>query len=218
MGGVIGFTLRRADGTDQRTARWTNPFSHILMDPKFIEGPDSFWDEIMAQKEYEKWGMLAPISYGLIVIDYQSKTILHSQGYSAMVKLLPGEFSDQPMHTGAQGWPDERVVKLIEQGRVTKERWDGAKWIKPMLDHEIKSWEAENKRCADEGYPGFMRNQYPVDMSPWTVERFDEGAPGLREMKTRLAELGFKFSDEEETTWEEFFSEWDEENEDEEAG
>jgi len=240
MGGTIAVTLRRADGREHRMARWTNVFSHILMDPAFIEGPDSFWDKYIALWDdmrddwlknhvtknfrhnmtpcYGDWPLLAPTGYGLIVIDYKTKTILHSQGYSSMVKMLPGTFSDQPMHTGAEDWPDTRVVKLIEQGRVTREHWDGLKWIKPMLDHEVTSWEAENQRTKDAGFPASMRDQYPVDMSPWTVERFDEGAPGLREMKIRLAELEFKFSDDEETAWEDFFSEWDEdEEEDEEA-
>ena len=54
MGGTIAVTIRRADGREHRMARWTNPFSHILMDPKFIEGPDTFWDEYVEADEYDE--------------------------------------------------------------------------------------------------------------------------------------------------------------------
>jgi hypothetical protein len=54
------------------------------------------------------------------------------------------------------------------------------------------------------GKQGF--GHFELDLSPYTVERFDENSKGAIRMRKRILELGFVLSDEEEKFWQEWIN------------
>jgi len=213
-------------------ARWTNPLSHLFLHLGFIEGDDSYfdgyirlWDDMRADwiennitgnfrlnmtPCYGDWIHLAPTGYGLVVIDYKSKTVLHSQGYSAMTEFLGTNFMHDCMFAGVEEWPQPSTVALCKAGHVYRATWDKKK--EEFLDQgPVTDWHAEADRKTKLGYPASMRDRYPVDMRAWTFERFEEDNNGLTKMWNRLVDLGFEFNEEEEDEWDEFIAERTEE-------
>lgn len=208
MGGTVAVTIRRADGRTHRMARWTNPFSHVFLDLAFIEGDDSFWNEYIRQYEEgdfadkEPWTLTAPLSYGLIVVDYPSKTILHSQGYSRMDEVGFHMYLNDSICSGIE-WPWPKIVDLSKSGRVSRQVWDTG--IEARTEGGVvQSWEDEVDRQERIGHPDNMATYYPTDLSPWTIVRFGEDPHGIRAMQTRLIELDYEFTEQEQEAWNSF--------------
>lgn len=231
MGGTVGVTIRRADGREHRMARWTNPLGHIFLNLKFIEGEDSFFDEYISMWDdmredwldnhrtkqfrhdmtpcYGDWPYLAPVSYGLVVIDYKTKTILHSQGYSSMVEFHASDFLREPIYAGLDQWPEPKTLALCKSGRVMRAKWDdGTEEFMPA--GTLTGWEEEVTRLeetTDGSVNARWSSRYVVDINPWKVERFGEDGTDIVAMKNRLEELGFAITDEEEAHWGDFIAE-----------
>ena len=236
MGGTIAVSIRRADGREHRQARWTNPLSHLFLHLGFIEGDDSYldgyiarWDEMRADwidnnitgnyrlnmtPCYGDWTHLAPTGYGLVVVDYKNKVVLHSQGYSALTEFLGTAFLEDSVYMGVEEWPEPHVVALVKSGRVSRSAWDND--AKDFIAHgKLTDWREETTRKAKVGYPENMGDRYPVDMGDWTFERFGESGNDLTKMWNRLVDLGFEFNEEEEAAWDEFIAERREDDEEE---
>lgn len=98
MGGQIGLTIRQKDGTEHRMERWTNILPSVLYCPGFWQGDESIWDDSIehwynevakgskGQTIITSWKMykhpfLAPSEYGILIIDYQTMTIISAQDY-----------------------------------------------------------------------------------------------------------------------------------------
>lgn len=99
MGGVVGFTLREEDGTEHRMSRWTNwtpwaidNINLVKKSPEHIEKILFEWkkynnlpEEQKKEQENKYWAYsspyLAPVEYGLVVVDMLSNKILDCNGY-----------------------------------------------------------------------------------------------------------------------------------------
>ena len=198
--------------------------SHLFLHLGFIEGDDSYLDEYIARWDdmradwidnnitgnfrhnmtpcYGDWTHLAPTGYGLVVIDYKSKTVLHSQNYSALTMFLGTTFLEESMYMGVEEWPEPHVVALCKSGRVSRTTYvrDGE-----PTHHSLTDWHKEAKRAND--ITSRMLDRYPVDMGDWTFERFGESGNDLTKMRDRLVDLGFEFNEDEEAAWDEFIAE-----------
>lgn len=96
MGGIVGLTFRWPDGTQWRGSCWTNVLPDGLFAPPFFvrrasEGHARRWLANILKNRDEApeigklWGsspLLAPVEYGLVVVDFKTKTVLSHQGYS----------------------------------------------------------------------------------------------------------------------------------------
>jgi hypothetical protein len=105
MGGTVALTLRAADGAEYRMARSTNILPWAVTNRALLDGAPVHWEAVLAQwrammadyargrasgrfdhamtKAYaSESGILAPIHYGLVVVDALTRTILSCQGYS----------------------------------------------------------------------------------------------------------------------------------------
>jgi len=226
MGGTIAVTIRRADGREHRQARWTNPLSYLFLNLGFIEGDDSYFDEYIARWDemradwlanhiggdyrfqmtscYGDWTHLAPTGYGLVVVDYKTKTVLHSQGYSALTSFLSSTFSKDCGYAGIEEWPEPSVVALVKAGRVSRKTWVTDKGWKDQ--GKVLDWHEEANRAGSLGSRMVMCN-YPVDMGEWTFERFGEHPDDLVKFWNKLVDMGFEFNEEEEAAWDEFIEE-----------
>ena len=94
---------------------------------------------------YGDWPHLAPNGYGLVVIDYKTKTILHSQGYSAMNEFHSSEFSRNCIYAGVEEWPEPSTVEVCKSGRVMRSEWCDK--TEGFVEREaLTGWEEETNR------------------------------------------------------------------------
>jgi len=96
MGGIIGLTIRFSDGEEYRGSSWTNIlpgglFHHDFYDPKTSEEYVRGWlKNILKNREevpdveelWGGWNKLAPVEYGLVVVDYKKSGIMSCNGYT----------------------------------------------------------------------------------------------------------------------------------------
>lgn len=98
MGGIIAVTIRYSNGEELRESCWTNILPKGLFGWKFWVKDESekhtreFWANILESRKKDKdldklwgrWKKLTPVEYGQIIVDYQKKMIVQSQGYTAV--------------------------------------------------------------------------------------------------------------------------------------
>jgi hypothetical protein len=110
MGGVIGVTIRYSDSSEWRGSCWTNVLPVGLFGADFYdeatseEHVKSWQTNLVKHRKADKsgdleklWGghhMLAPLEYGIIVIDFRTKQVISAQGYSAVQFRLPSDIMD----------------------------------------------------------------------------------------------------------------------------
>lgn len=172
MGGSITVAIRRTDGTEYVSRRWTNPLPSQLADP-------AFWDDGAAVDEYIKAGLennvpfskIRPTEYGIVLIDFQTKKVLSCNGYSS-----PGRFT-----TAFVDQEDAKhVLTMIEKGWVKrydcfrKER-ELAPPESDLVGKEIEQFHAHLRQVA-----GAEEQPNPLDaitgIGGWkSVKNFDLG-------------------------------------------
>ena len=120
MGGSVGFTIREENGKEHRMCRWTNCTPQYVNNSKFIEKDKthldnylSIWYEMVDEYTSEEYKtkdltmsdvyapnpFLAPMGYGLVVVDYQTNTVLHLQGYTGYGTINPASINNAE-HSG----------------------------------------------------------------------------------------------------------------------
>jgi hypothetical protein len=107
MGGTVAWTIRLGDGALYKMNRWTNVVGDFHLSPKFLQGdPEAFheaveawlgmkddWERNKDTGEYENNmtgryapypASIRPVDYGIIVTDFQTKTVGSCQGYTSI--------------------------------------------------------------------------------------------------------------------------------------
>lgn len=112
MGGAVSVTIRLSENEIHKMEWYTGGLP-ILLETEFLDQDPSFLEE-----KRIKWskpalqGVLAPVEYGLVVVDFVSKRIIGCQGYTRLSRraissvIYYDEF--------------ENISKLIDSGRITK--------------------------------------------------------------------------------------------------
>lgn len=216
MGGSIGFTIRTADGKEYRQCRWTNimpAFFHCVEflreDPEFIKefvknGEDlrkaymaRDFEEAPMAKVYGPNMRLAPVAYGLIVVDLKTKTILSQQDYCD----IGAHWCSAPatLHRHRQQDQYERVKKLFEAGKIQRACDYPPYAVEDYKEYDVSSWEAFSKV---EDFVGYLK----VDVTPFDVKNFQTYDKEQGElMKQTILDLGFTLTKREERVWSEYF-------------
>jgi hypothetical protein len=234
MGGSVAWTIRQSDGTEHRMQRWTN----ILADAHWEDG---FLHEKKEAVDYalETWRNMAadyeanhatgefeidmtpvyapypyglrPSEYGVIVTDFQTKTIISSQHYTSL-NVFRGERDVFPEVL-------EQVINWFDGGPAPTEEWLGAYLTSPRRDEmldalrdrriieiqsykrgegkkafDVRGWAASNileviKATRDEGHRSWRMT---IDMHGWTVIDIPNGTPqDRRHALAEILRLGF---------------------------
>lgn len=225
MGGLIAVTIKQEDGTVHNMERWTNPLPYFLKDLRILEEDEEYIQEYINQEHEGKWEYTAPMGYGLVVLDLQSKAIFDCNGYSSFnhwsfsqiyldsvsIRNHYGSITgpDKPDQTVAfddveyQG-PCWKLKKWIEAGRI--KAYDSvyepeAKLLceNPTVEEIIKLVQQRDAHS----WGGFMIDWSPFDYFKWS----DGPEESWSEMREQMVESGWKFTDDDLKEWDQFVDE-----------
>lgn len=240
MGGSIGFTVREENGTEHRMCRWTNAMGSLIKDLKFYTKSEdhlkeylkTWYDmvkdyddaqkgikplpEITMVKVYAPNPFLAPMDYGLVVVDYQTNTVLNIQGYTSLEKLDCGLVYGDIKYSSKKE-DSEYFRELCENKRIIgliKKELDPNDDTKIIIVTEEKTFTFDEavkflKKDEDLNFGRFFK----VDTSPWTFTRYPETKQGWIDFRKKVLELGFILNEEEISMWDEFEASYAEEDE-----
>lgn len=230
MGGSIAVTVRRANGENIRMCKWTNTLPGFFKNIDWIDGkeqhldeylkswydrraPDSHSDQSSRSEQfhsnrtpvYAPHSFLAPTGYGLVVIDYQTKTVLSMQGYSTLIELFSSDFDslntigffnvledyfNKEIHKH-----QTRIQRLLERGLVfSLNILDGKLTQIPDFETAHQLLNSKNGR--------YLR--FFMQPDPWRILPFEESSKGVQELKKAVLELGFSLTDKEQALWSKF--------------
>lgn len=246
MGGTIGFTLREPDGIEHRMSRWTNwtPYAidHVGMvgkSPEHIATVLHEWKKQMQLPEAERhWAyaspFLAPVEYGLVVVDLQKNKLLDLNGYHRFGSIFKINVTlqrqrDVVVERGLSekdpaiaeslfkiwGSDAERFYQFYKQKRIKDlQYWDHEAGVKRSSGVDINALNVDEliafllqeERSNPHYYGDFI-----LDMSPLEVVTFPESPEGVVSLKQAVLDLGFTLSATEEQLWTEYLEHWQEE-------
>ncbi len=112
MGGALALAIRRLNGTEYISERWTNPLPHWLSNP-------GFWDDGTVVDEYIKAGLdqfkpvdrVFPDEYGTVLIDFVSKRVFSRQDYCGIGQTVCAAVDKEDA---------AHLLEIIKRGWVTK--------------------------------------------------------------------------------------------------
>ncbi len=99
MGGELFVGIRKSDGTEHCSLRWTNIMPLFMADPDFLNEGKSLDEFISRAKPTNKWPQSRLIKtiqsseYGVVLIDFPSKQILSRQDYFKIGSFSVTSFS-----------------------------------------------------------------------------------------------------------------------------
>ncbi len=243
MGGSIGFTVRQEDGTEHRMCRWTNTMGSLIKDLKFYTKSEDHlkeylktWYDMVKDYDDDKKGIrplpeitmanvyapnpfLAPMGYGLVVVDYKTNNVLNLQGYTSLEKFDFSVVGYDVLYSGN----DEDYLyfkELCENKKVLgiiniEEDPDNERGVIHVLKEQIFTFE-EAKKFLKEEKRSIYGTFFKVDTSPWSFTRYPETKQGCIDFRKKVLELGFVLTEAEKTMWDEFetqFEEYEDETE-----
>lgn len=245
MGGTIGFTLRHEDGEEFRMSSWTNwtPWAIdniklVHKEPKHIADLTATWQKQMKLPAKKRdWPFtspyLAPVEYGLVVVDMQRNKILDCNRYHLFGRVhsigLQNEMratniSESGVTLGGDGeriglaaftLPHENEAArwhdfYLERRIASVEQWNNSKKKYVPLNDDVNNWPLEKivKRLIGKSVEDCPSVFY-LDMSPFEVVRFEESAEGFSKYRQAVLDLGFELSKKEHKLWDEKISRFD---------
>lgn len=184
MGGIVGLTVRFSDHLEYRGSCWTNALPNGLFNKDFYikdrsEQHTRGWlMKVLGGRALEKdleelWGnhhMLAPVEYGLVIVDYRTGTVVSCQGYTSVDreytfshdpdqadkfvelhrrKLLYDFSIDRMGRTWGSKTNNNRAAKEIAKYYSKLLQYNAMGWVKykkqpkarmPIVQSRIKTW------------------------------------------------------------------------------
>lgn len=245
MGGSCAVTIREPNGAEHRMCRWTNTMPWGLANSKMVSvEPDPAhlaaylheWERMRADwlknkdtgggfeynmtECYAPYPFLAPMEYGLVLVDFKSFTIISKQGYTSLNRI-------DAVTIGGEG-----IFSL--KGAMAARR----KGVKTALEsstdstiNRIHEWWQSRRICAVGLYAGGkVKNESHLlnlhsfedfvlsltfdhtillDMSPFQF--IDSNDKTWREVLGMVKGIGFDLSEEEQSMWAERITQEEEE-------
>ena len=198
MGGFINITIRKSNGNICNLEKYTNSIPSFVDNDKFYEEDEKHLKKFCSLEDYTN--LLIPKDYGLIVLDYQTKTILSNQGYTHIgsidfiqIKLELQTQKNFPTHLKNNSF--DTLVRLIDKKIITtySDRLNPDK--KPT---EINTTENLKEILHTEND---KFNSFNISYPGWNIIHFEENSKGFNNMLQHIKDLDFTLTQEEETIW-----------------
>ncbi len=212
MGGCVSVTIRTINGKEHRMCRWTNSLPNFVNNINLINK-----DEGHLQKYIKVWedmsnsynsgdtinmpmsniyvpnAGLYPTGYGLVLIDYQTNTILTSQSYSSL-----GTIGSSEAGLAKMGRYQDKEKIQSEEERIS----DLFKRAKEVILRDLSERNIEDITLEEFSKYGSEYMYALLDMSPWTIKDYLEDE--IDKMLEDILEMGFVLNDLEHKGWIEF--------------
>lgn len=174
MGGAIRVVIREKDGSVWSNERWTNAMPGLTRDVRFVDDDDAWFVRYKANGEWHTDDhTLAPIEYGIVVIDRMTRTVIDSNGYGRTLSFGIVHFVNH--------YDDEDYLELIRRGLVTYKR-------EPLSIPEG----ADIERFASDLWKQDRHGSLDIVCTPWTLIELAEG--DYEGVRAKMVELGFEFT------------------------
>jgi len=196
MGGQINIAARFNDNQTICIDGWTNFIPNMIMNDATLSGDDTIVRktliEVASHKSYEGPQAFRASGYGIVVIDFVTKTIHSMQGYTSFTdKSLAQMFDLNKSMPGPNGFVLSNEGKsLLENNRVQLVGKNGEELEPEILTSEkaltLKKQEAASFMRGD----GMLWYQLNIKTDPFTIIDYPEGK-SLAEIKKHLKNAGF---------------------------
>lgn len=138
MGGVLCVGVKGPDGAEQASLRWTNNMPYWFNNPCLYDGGDALTEFLALAKPDNEWPKsrlvqaLESSEYGVILIDFPSKSVLSRQDYTAVgaafTRVAPKRSGDDEKLKNAlaledRGWVTSVRSEFGWEGRGVRD-WD----------------------------------------------------------------------------------------------
>lgn len=203
MGGSVNVAIRLSNGDTTCNEHWTNPISYWLKRPALYasdQGAREYLAEYAALHATDGYGHPKPLSnaeYGLVVIDYVTKTILSNNGYTELDSFHPVEAVHERTPSAFQECAEAGLLRL----QTTKYKRAKPEWEKiedtessnlpaeTAMKIAMEVWEKESRPSLRALLGTVTMSRFLIDTAPFTIEIFPEGE--TKAMRARLREIGF---------------------------
>lgn len=238
MGGSIAI-IKKSNNKIESCSGWTNSFSSVTRNLEFYKNPENkHLREYFAHQSTNN-GTIVPIEYGMFIIDYDSKTIYNSNGYSKYIDFSTARISlDEEMKNDFSSTVHEffnegllciHSIKCIGQYENSihqhtytnihgmKENFKNVYDICEWLDGK-KVFFLQKKRKGnsyiqvDENTVIFNSLEIDLDKLGWKYYEFSEDFDGGVKFYTKLIEDGWEISKSDTDEWANFYERNDDGN------
>lgn len=252
MGGDVGFTIREEDGKVHKMGVWTNPLPGIIDNmnlvnkdltyiKEYIEGwyaRVADYEEHKDDKKFEyrrnqfdaPHNYLAPLSYGLVVVDLKEDCILSCQDYTSFGKITSTgvhlNYGEEYTHNkaidvggiamiisrGCSGREISRLKAFFDAKRIISfpKGLKSTKAFRGIMREIIDREETKISATTGKSFTlGSVQGSFTLDMSPFEIIYYPED-DGYKNMLKKIKELKFELSDDDLKMWDKWFREREE--------
>lgn len=240
MGGCVGVTLRYPDGTIKKMNRWTNTLPWFILNHKLItkdlkhvaewmRAHEEMEQDYLLNKESKKYklpmtssyfpfDMLAPVEYGLVVVDMLNSKLYSAQGYTSFTHLN-AFMAESDYKKAEELFKGKHItkVKIREAIRETStDVWDwknqkeSVKKIKNLQDFksiikkDASKYGPNQLNALEETWYTFL-----INWGSWKLSIFKDDVQGFKDLRNTLIIDGWQLTPKEEIEWDQFISERD---------
>lgn len=232
MGGTVAETIRKEDGSIIKMARRTGAYNHMFFSKEFNNGDidkavTEHIDIFMKMKEdfesgepykyemspvYGGFTLLAPVDYGLVVIDIKNKKIHSMQdfdnpGFIYMIKLSESMTFEQKILDSYNFLIENNKLLIYNNEELLGDciqvfgKDASISTVQKIINDAYSSSDIKRKFTHDELF--YLRIM-PDGLKDFEFISYDDSEKELLKYATNLASDGFEFSEEEINTWLEY--------------
>lgn len=246
MGGSVKVVIRKEDGTINAMTRWTNSLSYLIHNPDCFKSSESnalaeymnSFEEMKLDYEkhkvdglfelpmtdvyfYEGYDDLVPVDYGIVVMDYKTKTLISSQGYTGQnahmfIQKFETEHGFTYMPQYGIGTYNEEQLKLhVSKGDIlslicskNRKRKEEKSLLLTGIDTVNKFYDAlhlfvesieQSEKPHNDGYFETPMLSLDLNRHGFSVFFYDEN--DILKVKNKMEEIGFVIPEKDIEEW-----------------
>jgi hypothetical protein len=184
MGGYMRVVIRDEDGSVWSNQRHTNAMTTFTRDARFVDNDEAWFDRYKGHGQFHTDDhTLAPIEYGILVVDRKTMTVIDHNDFAAALEIGIVNLYNSP--------DDPEYLELLRRGLL---RYEGAVLAVPE-GMTLEKHALELYRKDDWG-------KVEIDCKPWTYVKLRD--VGHDDVRRRMKELGFEFTPRDEAAFDHF--------------
>lgn len=241
MGGLVKVIIRKEDGQIISMNRWTSGLCNVLHDPEIYLSNTNALELYLkpyfdAVADYEKHkedknfeinmtsscifdghDNLAPVDYGIVVLDFMTKTLISCNGYSnrgTFVAYRDNDYECKGLNFDCSVISEEEFINMLKNDQIKElmdtsgQHYVSLKGIRTLSEAE-KCAEQLTKTFEDYGKGKLPAMLVVVNRNDFELNFYLESR--LDEAKAKMKRIGFEFSESDELAWTAFENRFEEE-------